>query len=76
MPPGGEDDFVTLEPSARRRRSTRLATTPRSVPTLRAIDTERGAKVSGSRFYFLTGIGAQLEFALVTSPWRRPPPPA
>ena len=32
---------------------------------LRAIDTERGAKVSGARFYFLTGIGAQLELALV-----------
>ncbi len=32
---------------------------------LGAIDLERGAKVSGSRFYFLTGIGAQLEFALV-----------
>jgi seryl-tRNA synthetase len=32
---------------------------------LRAIDMERGAKVSGSRFYFLTGIGAQLEFALL-----------
>jgi seryl-tRNA synthetase len=32
---------------------------------LKAIDTERGAKVSGARFYFLTGIGAQLELALV-----------
>jgi len=32
---------------------------------LGAIDLERGAKVSGSRFYFLTGIGAQLELALV-----------
>ncbi len=32
---------------------------------LGAIDIERGAKVSGSRFYFLTGIGAQLEFALI-----------
>src|SRR4029078_2750478 len=32
---------------------------------LGAIDLERGAKVSGSRFYFLIGIRAQLEFALV-----------
>ena len=32
---------------------------------LKAIDTERGAKVSGSRFYYLTGMGALLEFALV-----------
>jgi seryl-tRNA synthetase len=33
---------------------------------LGAIDLERGAKVSGSRFYFLTGIGARLELALVS----------
>jgi seryl-tRNA synthetase len=33
--------------------------------TLGAIDFERGAKVSGARFYFLTGVGALLEFALV-----------
>ena len=32
---------------------------------LGAVDVERGAKVSGSRFYFLTGIGALLELALV-----------
>ena len=32
---------------------------------LGAIDTERGAKVSGSRSYYLTGQGAMLEFALV-----------
>jgi len=31
---------------------------------LGTIDTERGAKVSGARFYFLTGVGAQLELAL------------
>ena len=32
---------------------------------LGAIDVERGAKVSGSRFYYLTGVGALLELALV-----------
>lgn len=32
---------------------------------LGAIDVERGTKVSGSRFYYLTGMGAMLEFALV-----------
>ena len=32
---------------------------------LRAIDTERGAKVSGSRFYFLTGVGALLQLGLL-----------
>jgi len=34
---------------------------------LRAIDMGRGAKVSGARFYFLTGIGAQLELALLNA---------
>ncbi len=65
VPPGGEDDFVVL---------THVGTPPTPADPrdhteigalLRAIDTERGAKVSGSRFYFLTGIGAQLELALV-----------
>ena len=32
---------------------------------LGALDVERGAKVSGSRFYFLTGVGAQLQLALL-----------
>ena len=32
---------------------------------LGAIDTERGAKVSGARFYFLTGVGAQLQLAML-----------
>jgi seryl-tRNA synthetase len=38
---------------------------------LGAIDFERGAKVSGARFYFLTGIGAQLELALVNFAMQR-----
>ncbi|MEP6851781.1 MAG: serine--tRNA ligase [bacterium] len=64
-PPGGADDFVVLEtvgtpPAiADPRDHTQIGT------DLAAIDTERGAKVSGARFYFLTGIGAQLELALV-----------
>ena len=64
-PPGGEDDFVVLatvgEPPAVDRPRDHLDIGN----ALRAIDTERGAKVSGARFYFLTGIGAQLELALV-----------
>jgi seryl-tRNA synthetase len=65
VPPGGEDDFVVLDT---------VGTPPRPEDprdhveigaALKAIDTERGAKVSGARFYFLTGIGAQLEFALI-----------
>ena len=66
VPEGGEQDYVVLEQVG-------------EVPTydfavkdhldlgtaLGAIDTERGAKVSGSRFAFLTGWGALLELALV-----------
>jgi seryl-tRNA synthetase len=64
-PPGGEDDFVVLEhvgvpPSLEHpREHTEIG------EDLAAIDTERGAKVSGARFYFLTGVGAELELALV-----------
>ncbi|WP_010533701.1 serine--tRNA ligase [Brachybacterium squillarum] len=34
---------------------------------LKAIDMARGAKVSGARFYFLTGVGAQLELAILNA---------
>jgi seryl-tRNA synthetase len=68
-PVGGEEDFKEIE---------RIGT-PRDFAKegfeakdhmelgrlLGAIDTDRGAKVSGSRFYYLTGVGALLEFALV-----------
>ncbi len=66
VPEGGEDDYAVLE-------------TVGDVPdydfpvrdhveigaALGAVDVDRGAKVSGARFYFLTGVGAQLELALV-----------
>jgi len=66
VPAGGEENFATLR-------------THGAVPTfdfeprdhlelgelLGAIDMARGAKVSGARFYFLRGIGARLEIALM-----------
>jgi seryl-tRNA synthetase len=65
-PAGGEEDFVVLESVGV---PPEFDFEPRDHVELGrmlgAIDIERGAKVSGSRFYFLTGIGAQLEFALV-----------
>lgn len=65
-PIGGEEDFVVLEEIGR---PTTFDFTPKDHvelgKILGAIDTERGAKVSGSRFYYLTGNGALLEFALV-----------
>jgi len=65
VPPGGEDDFVVLD--------TVGEPTPIDNPrdhlelgeSLGLIDVERGAKVSGSRFYFLTGAGALLQLGLL-----------
>ena len=67
VPPGGEDDYVVLkevgeppafdfEPLDHLDLGVRLG----------ALDMERGAKVSGSRFYFLTGVGAQLQLGLLS----------
>jgi seryl-tRNA synthetase len=68
-PEGGEDDYVVLETVGEPRDFTADGFEPRDHielgRILGAIDLERGAKVSGSRFYFLTGVGAELEFALV-----------
>jgi seryl-tRNA synthetase len=65
VPPGGEDDFVVLETVGTPPHIDAPKDHTEIGAALRAIDTERGAKVSGARFYFLTGIGARLEFALV-----------
>jgi len=69
VPHGGEDDFVVVETIGTPRDFAAEGFTARDHlelgEMLGAIDMERGAKVSGSRFYFLTGIGAQLEFALL-----------
>ncbi len=65
-PTGGEADFVVVEHVGTPRT---FDFTPRDHielgEILGAIDTERGAKVSGARFYYLTGVGALLELALV-----------
>lgn len=66
VPVGGEDDYVVLETVGE----------PRSFDfepkdhlalgeALDAIDMERGARVGGSRFYFLKGVGARLEIAMM-----------
>lgn len=68
-PAGGEDDYTVLEHVGTPRDFAAEGFEPRDHielgRILGAIDIERGAKVSGSRFYFLTGVGAQLELALV-----------
>jgi len=66
VPAGGEDDFVTLRTHGE---IPAFGFEPRDHlelgEKLGAIDMERGTKVSGSRFYFLTGVGARLEIALM-----------
>jgi seryl-tRNA synthetase len=65
-PIGKEDDFVVIENVGKPRV---FDFQPKDHvelgKLLGAIDTERGAKVAGSRSYYLTGVGAMLEFALV-----------
>ncbi|GGO13117.1 serine--tRNA ligase [Microbispora rosea subsp. aerata] len=65
-PPGGEDDYVVLEEVGEKpvfdfepRDHVELG------ELLGAIDTERGAKVSGARFFFLKGVGARLQLGLL-----------
>lgn len=65
VPAGGEQDFVVRE----------LVGEPTAIEnprdhvelgeSLRLFDMERGAKVSGARFYFLTGYGALLQLGLL-----------
>jgi seryl-tRNA synthetase len=65
-PIGKEEDFVVIETIGKPRD---FDFQPKDHvelgKLLGAIDTERGAKVAGSRSYYLTGVGAMLEFALV-----------
>ncbi|MFY1599746.1 aminoacyl--tRNA ligase-related protein, partial [Micromonospora sp. WMMD737] len=65
VPAGGEDDWVLLDTVGE----------PPAIPepkdhielaeSLGLLDMERGAKVAGSRFYFLTGRGALLQLGLL-----------
>lgn len=75
VPAGGPDDYTVLKQVG----------TPRDFEAegievrdhlalgegLRAIDMERGAKVSGARFFFLTGVGARLELAILNAAMAR-----
>ena len=71
VPAGGEDDYVVLRHEGTPRDFAAEGFTPRDHlelgEMLAAIDTERGAKVSGARFYYLTGVGARLELALLNA---------
>ncbi|MFC8914383.1 serine--tRNA ligase [Streptomyces sp. NPDC047821] len=71
VPVGGEEDFVVLETHGTVRDFGAEGFEPKDHlelgEALGAIDVERAAKVSGSRFYYLTGVGALLELALVNA---------
>lgn len=71
VPAGGEDDYVVLRTEGTVRDFAAEGFVPRDHldlgERLGAIDTQRGAKVSGARFYYLTGIGARLELALLNA---------
>jgi seryl-tRNA synthetase len=64
-PPGGEDDFVVVREVG----EIPDIAAPRDHleigEGLAAIDVERGAKVAGSRFYYLTGVGALLQLGML-----------
>ncbi|MDR1824873.1 MAG: serine--tRNA ligase [Bifidobacteriaceae bacterium] len=69
-PQGGEDDYVVLREVGTPRDFAAEGFAPKPHEelgeSLQLFDTARGAKVSGSRFYYLTGLGARLELALLT----------
>ena len=67
VPVGGEDDFVVLrEVGEKRAFDFEIRDHVAIGESLDIIDIERGAKISGSRFYFLKGWGARLELALMS----------
>jgi seryl-tRNA synthetase len=67
VPAGGEDDYVVVREVGTK---PEFDFEPRDHVALGElldiIDIERGAKISGSRFYFLKGYGARLELAMMT----------
>ncbi|WP_209559868.1 serine--tRNA ligase [Frigoribacterium sp. PvP032] len=66
VPAGGEENFATLrEVGTRPSFDFEPLDHADLGEKLGAIDIKRGTKVSGSRFYFLRGIGARLELALM-----------
>ena len=66
VPSGGEEDFVLVKEVGQK---PNFSFTPKDHSelgiSLDVIDIERGVKISGSRFYFLKGMGARLELALM-----------
>ena len=70
VPQGGEDDYEVLKHVGEPRDFAAEGFEPKDhldvAEGIDAVDMARGAKVSGSRFYYLKGLGARLELALLT----------
>jgi seryl-tRNA synthetase len=75
VPSGGADDFAVLKTVGTPRDFAKQGIEVKDHlalgESLRAIDMERGAKVAGARFYFLTGVGARLELAILNAAMAR-----
>jgi seryl-tRNA synthetase len=65
VPAGGEENFAVLREVGTRPSLDAPLDHLELGERLGAIDVERGAKVSGSRFYYLTGVGALLQLGLL-----------
>ncbi|TWS21990.1 serine--tRNA ligase [Tsukamurella sputi] len=65
VPAGGEDDFVVLEHVGEIPEIENPKDHLELAEGLGLLDMERGAKVSGSRFYFMKGHGALFQMALL-----------
>jgi seryl-tRNA synthetase len=65
VPAGGEDDFVVIDTVGKPPSLENPRDHLELGESLGLIDMERGAKVSGSRFYFLTGFGALLQLGVM-----------
>jgi len=65
VPAGGEDDFVVLDTVGEPRAISDPKDHVALGESLGLFDLERGAKVSGARFYFLTGHGALLQLGIM-----------
>lgn len=69
VPSGGEDDFVVLDTVGQMRDFAAEGFSPKDhldlATELGILDVPRGVKVSGSRFYFLRGLGSMLELAVM-----------
>jgi seryl-tRNA synthetase len=65
VPAGGEDDYVVLREVGERPELELVRDHVELGESIGAFDLERGAKVSGSRFYYLTGVGVLLQLGLL-----------